>query len=512
MAHPIEGPPIGSKILKTIWDFSPAEAEALNPPGRRRMNPFSARVARRTRGATDPNGEGQVFPLITDLIQCVRRSGLVATSRRFRIQSEELRNLTRFMAIYGVSSLRYVLRQAKGPRLLEGKSRWERSDFLEGIASVTADGSPPDGIACDWEETAEDQVDFVQGVTDPELRPVKDDRLLQDVALLNKVVNDPAVPAATREGASKWRDFFVRENARIEFLSEVAEVTGIRAEFEALSNSELAKWISEVLEKNGEDGPFSFVYSLGQAFSEFAQAPELLTTTRELLLGVFTAGLVNEFGRRCSEHETNDGRDVSELVVEVYNRDQILLNLGKRAVKVSRCRREATRLSIETSSMAQEFIWVSLSNILPTGVLDENNIPATEPAFLEALMEGAFNKILKQATYNLGTAIKTEGRRRKQMEYDSDAVENYSSITDQTLLPDGYPAERNLEAAVRRKILVEQIKSKADLTEREQKVIELCMSGDTQEEIAKKLSVTQGTVSNRFRSAEEKMRQAMESD
>ena len=75
--------------------------------------------------------------------------------------------------------------------------------MLEGIASLTADGSPPDGIACDWEEVAEDQGDSVQGGTDPEPSSVKNDRLLQDIALLNKVANDAGLPASKRGAAAK---------------------------------------------------------------------------------------------------------------------------------------------------------------------------------------------------------------------------------------------------------------------------------------------------------------------
>ena len=162
--------------------------------------------------------------------------------------------------------------------------------------------------------------------------------------------------------------------------------------------------------------------------------------------------------------------------------------------------------------MAQELIWEVLAGMLPRKILKGDKIPATEPKFLEALMVGAFNKTLEQVRDHIRTAIETEVRRSEHLEYDSDAVESYNDTTDQTLLPNGYPSEGNRESAAQLKILIEQVKSKANLDEVDQKIVELRIQGHTQEDIADDLSVTQSTVSNRLKSIMKKMRTVIERD
>lgn len=479
----------------------------------RRIDRLSCNAIPGIRRAANSSGEVRVFSLILNLIRCVRQIGVVAASRRFGIPLEELRNLTRFKALYGVASLQYILRQPKGLALHDGKSRWQGPDNLEGIASLAADGRPPDGIACDWDTGApEYQAHTWKEISEAGVSPAEDNQLLQDIARLDDLVNDHAVAASARVGATKLRDFLKRENARIEFISEIAEITGIRALFEPLPDSELAKWISEILEKDGKDGPFGFVYSLGEDHPELAQAPDFLDTTRELLLDLFTAGLVNESGRRRSQHETEDGRALSKLVVEMHDRNRILSDLGKRTARGLWFHGETPGHSTEAPSMAQLLIWEALAKLFPEEVLFNDRIPATEPKFLEALMGGAFNKTLKQARDHIRTAIETEVRRSEQLEYDSDAVESYKGTTDQTLLPNDYPTEGNWESAAQQKILLEQVKSKAGLDEADQKIVELRIQGHTQEDIADDLSVTQVTVSNRLRSIMKKMRTVIERD
>ncbi len=112
--------------------------------------------------------------------------------------------------------------------------------------SLTADGSPPDGIAADWDwEEAQGRVDPFQGAPEPVPSAPSNDGLLREIARLDSLANDLKVPISTRKAAAEWRDFFKREKARNEFISEVAEITKIRALFEPLPDSELAKWISE---------------------------------------------------------------------------------------------------------------------------------------------------------------------------------------------------------------------------------------------------------------------------
>src|SRR5690242_10648240 len=332
-----------------------------------------------------PNSHDKVFSMLLDLIHRARRNGPVAASVQTGVPVRELRDFVRFKATYGTGALRHVYLQPNNTRRSDGRPRWSRPDNLEGMGSALMDGSPPDGRDCGWDwETSQFQVGPFQGAPEPEPIPIEGDGLLEDIALLNKVVNDPEVPASVRETAAKWRDFFIRENARIETASALAESMGIRSQFEPLSNADLAKWISEALVKDGKDGPFSFLYSLAPVYCEYYPLPDFIFDSfRQTLLELFTVGLVNEFGRRCAQHEDKDGRSVSDLVAEVYNRDQILLHLGTRAAKGLWCRGEEPGRSAETPSMAQLFIWKSLAGMLPKEILNGSKIPVTEPKFLE---------------------------------------------------------------------------------------------------------------------------------
>lgn len=341
------------------------------------------------------------------------------------------------------------------------------------------------------------------------LNPTGSDIVEQDIGKLKRIAENPAVQesirAKYREGAETLQTLLDQTLLDL----QLAEQWGVRGQVAKWSDKELAEYVADAVDaalRNRETLLARRVRKDLAAFGHYGWLPKMgFERLFDLMFRMFVVAIGKELGDRGDRKEDRDGRAVREMLVEEHERARRLHDLAKEVAGKYYFPGEKWGRSQETPSLACEKIWEAVENL--TSV---EPVAANREALL-AFIRGSLNRVPKDARSYVRTRVKTEcGRSKLLVQADHPSVprsvaeENPEPLIGR--LPD--PVQPDLN----QKLLLEQIRSRAHMTEQETKVIELIVIRDqNQKDAADKLGISQGEVSKRYKSAIEKLRRAADS-
>ena len=147
----------------------------------------------------------------------------------------------------------------------------------------------------------------------------------------------------------------------------------------------------------------------------------------------------------------------------------------------------------DARSEAAAILWEMLA-------VDMNKAPSAAAEILLKYLNGELNRIPKVARDAVRNQIQTERRRRDQLEYSNDKTE--LEVETAAATNPGFESTT-------RKILLEQIFAKANLTDNEKKVVvEVGLNVRTQQDLARELGISQTAVSRVRKRALDKLSRA----
>jgi hypothetical protein len=291
----------------------------------------------------------------------------------------------------------------------------------------------------------------------------------------------------------KFKAFVEKGRKRLAYHSELAKLFGVTRACEEISDGHLSVILADTSMSKGRESVCNSVMRDVVADVFVANGPlpgPHYWRVVEFWSNLLVAGILDEFDRRQKQNENAHGSAMRELIVEEDRRAELLEKLGDKASQGLWIPGEYPGHSEEGPALAREKIWESVSNLVAI------EPPAANPKVLLAFMRGALNKVLKSARYHVQTLIETELRRSARMVF-ADHVFPTRKWEEET---DPEPLTAQLPGEVRGDpdwvLLVEQHRSKGQLTDRERKLIEFVkVKGHTQKEAAAKFGISQSTIS-----------------
>ena len=333
-------------------------------------------------------------------------------------------------------------------------------------------------------------------------QPVSSNPLEVDLVHLKHIAQDARNDSSTRANALKVaariEEFM---SSDVSYFSQAANKLGFTAWSQTLGDDELARLLADAL---NSDSPVLY-----KAATDFALAffrPSDLSSESgvkglaQWLFDVISVALADELDRRQRQNENTDGAMLREIVVGVDERDrgEQLLELSQRLTAGLWMPGDRPEGEKDAASEALTRIWDivgTFTNLSPV---------AADSEALLAFMTAKLNRVLRSARDDVRTKIKTADRRaKKQFSSDDDANAGLVELAELRLAGSG----RHQECEHR--LLVEQILSQADLSEKEERVIKNHYLEDkTQKEIAQLVGISQGQVSKILEEATKKLFQA----
>jgi RNA polymerase sigma factor (sigma-70 family) len=319
----------------------------------------------------------------------------------------------------------------------------------------------------------------------------------QDIALLNRFANDSNLNRAARKRARLAAETLKRLLSDSNSMANAAKATGVDSWCRRLKDADLAQLVPEALA-----GRRSVLY---QALSKIAashhECCDLPSEIRVLelakwLFDLVCVALADELGRRQKRKEKPDGQLIRRILVEEEVRGELIHEVAKQRTQGLWFPGDRTDGREDAASEMAARIWELVADFSHTAP------PAADPLALTAFMTGRFNRVLGRARDNVRTKIETSGRRTKKQAMSSADDEGDVLIQ----LVEQRPSESQPAEAWDRTILVEQLLSRAGLSEEEGRILELSYNSEkTQQEIAVSLGVTQGHVSKILDKAHQKL-------
>jgi len=305
----------------------------------------------------------------------------------------------------------------------------------------------------------------------------------------------------------KFKAFVEKERKRLAYHSELAKLFGVTRACEEISDDHLSVILADMVASMSKGWESVFNSVMRDVVADVFVANGLLPGPHYWPVvgfwsNLLVAGLLDEFGRRADENEDADGRGVAALIVEEDRRAELLEKLADKASQRLWFPGEYPGQSEEGPALAREKIWESVSNLVA------KEPPAASPEVLSAFMRGALNRVLDSARSHVQTLVKTELRRSARLVF-ADHVfptRKWEEETDPEPLTTQLPDETREDPDWA--LLVEQVPSKAQLTDQERKLIEFLKEGHTQEDAAAKFGISQSTVNKYLQKAKEKLAQA----
>ncbi len=295
----------------------------------------------------------------------------------------------------------------------------------------------------------------------------------------------------------KFKAFVEEQRKRLAYHSELAELFGVTRACKEISDGHLSVILADMVASMSKGRESVFNSVVRDVVADFFVANDLLPGRHYMRVvrfwsNLLCAGLAEEFGRRTEQSETASGRETAELIVEEDEdkRAELLKTLGNKVNKRLWFPGEYPGQSEEGPALAREKVWESVSNLVAI------EPPAANPEVLLAFMRGALNKVLESARDHVRARMETEHRRSRRMVF-ADHVFPTRKWEEET---DPEPLTAQLPGEVRGDpdwvLLVEQRRSKGQLTDRERKLIEFVkVKGHTQKEAAAKFGISQSTIS-----------------
>jgi RNA polymerase sigma factor (sigma-70 family) len=330
-------------------------------------------------------------------------------------------------------------------------------------------------------------------------RPVTGQNPLErDLVDLRRIAQDDRNNSASRlkaeEAAAKVDWFLTKGN---DWFHKEAKRLGVSKWCAELSDEQIAYLVSDSVRE-----PEPIVYRAAHtALKECFLSEGCLPGWRfhylvRWLFNVMTVALATEVGRRQQQAENPAGRALREVLVEEDARADLLSELSQETTgwlwmpgDIKEGRRDAVSEVIAR-------IWEDIDGFAAV-------VPvAANPAALKAFMGGEFNGVPQRARDHLRTLIETAHRRAKKNRSHSadEEADTQVQLVEQLADPKNFSDEWD------RKLLVEQLLSRGDLSELENKVVRShYFEGETQEEIAASLPVSQSKVSKVLDKAQEKL-------
>jgi RNA polymerase sigma factor (sigma-70 family) len=289
----------------------------------------------------------------------------------------------------------------------------------------------------------------------------------------------------------------------------LAELLGVTQACKDLSDGHLSAIIADMVatELKGRESLLESVLRdvVGDFFvaNDLSPGPHYWRVVR-FWSNLFVAGLLDEMDRREKINDRKGfGRKITELIVEEDRRDKLLQKLGKQVAEWRSFTGECPEPSEDAQSEACNKIWEQVRSFTSC------EPPAANPYFLYATITGAFKKILLHARDHLWSIRKREREEAKKLfALDDRPTEpkggNPSGVIPLQSIPPNGRLNRS-EERLATKLLVDQVLR--HLEDDERKVVTLVeVEGRTQAEVAKKLKISQPTVSRLWESAMEKLR------
>lgn len=318
-----------------------------------------------------------------------------------------------------------------------------------------------------------------------------------DLAALEKFAEDPRQDVRQRKKARKAAAQIRVLTTRADYLSRCAKMMKLDSWCRALSDADLSQWVADSV-----TGRYSALYSIVGACAAFSlqecdASSELHVWNRtQQLYELFCVAFTEELGGRQRQNEDVDGRIVRRLLVEEDTRGELLEELGQRITGwlwLPGDQKEGRRDAV---SVVTATIWEDIHKFAAVSPI------AANPSALTAFMAGKLNRVPGRARDHLRTEIETADRRGRG-ELSQSADEEADS---QVQLVEQLSAPKDFSEELGRKLLVEQLLSRAGLSELEETVIKLHYFEDkTQKETAASLKVSQGQVSKVLNEVREKL-------
>jgi RNA polymerase sigma factor (sigma-70 family) len=274
-----------------------------------------------------------------------------------------------------------------------------------------------------------------------------------------------------------------------ELWDGTAEELGIHQLFQTLPSEEIAKY--RALPKDDEEDKLREVVRKRLLDSNREMLEKLPGWDEDVFLahwcGVFHTALMKEYLRRRDQNETEDGRLIRELLVEESARPEILKKAAKSLTNGLFFLGEQRWRSEDAPAEAILQILERVDAFIQTSPV------ASNPAAIEAFMEGTLNGIPDQARSHVRTIIETENRRLKlydradDSQRESDPKEKEQLVE---MVPDGRPSQEE-------KLLFEAVLAPLEPHDRELAVLYF-IEERTQKEIATDYGLTQGAVCKRL--------------
>jgi RNA polymerase sigma factor (sigma-70 family) len=320
----------------------------------------------------------------------------------------------------------------------------------------------------------------------------------QDIALLSRIANDFNLNPAERKRARLAAETLNRLHSDMNSRVIAAKATGVESWCRGLEDAELARLVADAMA-----GVRSALY---HALSEVAasrfdccdlQSEIHVMKLEQWIFELYTVALAGELGRRQRRKEDLDGQLVRHIVVEEESRGERIQEVAIQRTQGLWFPGDRTDGREDAASEMAARIWELIGDFAHT------EPAAANPLVLTAFMTGGLNRVLGRARDTVRTKIETTGRRAK-----NQAIPSADDEDDRLIqLAEQRPTQSQPAEAWNRTILVEQLLSRAGLSEEEGRILELSYSSEkTQEEIAVSLGVTQGHVSKILDKAHRKLR------
>lgn len=322
----------------------------------------------------------------------------------------------------------------------------------------------------------------------------------EELAALRRFADNPKIKRSTRERARELAAYVEQSTDHI--AAQIKEHS-IDILCQELGDEQLARLVADAYHHGRESMLHRASY---QKLASYYQANRWLPNWRFhwtvwWLFDLGCVALIDELWRRQRQRENANGIVVRKLLVEEEERGERLTKLSKR---VSRGLRFPGQPS-EAYSCAVESIWERVAELC-----GKSPVPAANPDALLAFMHGDLNRVLTHVRDDVRNRVETELRRTAGW-VSSASRPASADAEDPPPLVEQLASPVDEEKRHYLRLLVEQVTERADLTEKEKKLLEMwCVEGRTQKEAAAKLGLSQGEVSKSLQEIRDKMRQVLQ--
>jgi hypothetical protein len=306
----------------------------------------------------------------------------------------------------------------------------------------------------------------------------------QDIALLNRIANDSNLDLAARKRARLAAETLSRLLSDSNSLANVAKATGVDSQCRGLKDADLAELVANA----ALTGRRSLLYrALSRIAASHSECCDLSSEIHvmELALRLFelySVALADELGRRQRRKEDPDGQLVRQILVEEEARGERIQEVANQRTRGLWFPHDRTDGGKDAASEMAATIWELLTDLAGTSPA------AANPGALLAFMTGRLNPVLRRARDYVRNQIETADRR----------IQKEEPGNPLSLIPlvELLPSRSDPPGDLNRYLLVEQLRSRADLSALETSILrKLYVEGQTQKEAARSLRLSQSVVS-----------------